>query len=123
MWPKLEYTEDAEKIKEPRKYREAVGSLIYLSTCTRPDITFVFSKLSQHIAEPNEENMFSDTSKVHQNRSYASKWNETEKLGLRVYSDADWSSDVTDRCSTSGYCASQGSSLISLKTRKQAKTN
>ena len=45
----------------------------------------------------------------------------TEKLGLRVYSDADWASDVTDRRSTSGYCArlSEGSSLIAWKTRKQ----
>lgn len=45
----------------------------------------------------------------------------TEKLGLRVYSDADWASDSADRRSTSGYCASlnEGSSLISWKTRKQ----
>ena len=48
--PKLEYTEYAEKMKEPRKYRKAVGILIYSSTCTRPDITFVVSKLSQHFA-------------------------------------------------------------------------
>lgn len=39
---------------EPR-YREAVGSLIYLSTCTRPGISFVVSKLSQHFNEPTVE--------------------------------------------------------------------
>ena len=75
--PKLEYSEDADKMNEPKKYREAVGSLIYLSTCTRPDLSFVVSKLSQHFAEPTEEHwntvMCSDTSKLQKNRSYASK--------------------------------------------------
>ena len=37
-------------------YREMVGSLIYLMTCTRPDISFVVSKLSQHVANPSNEN-------------------------------------------------------------------
>ena len=77
---KLEYTEDAEKMTDPRRFREAVGSLIYLSTCTRPDISFVVSRLSQHFAEPTIEHWNTvkhvfriDTSKVQQNRSYASK--------------------------------------------------
>lgn len=52
---KLEYTADAEKLTDPRRFREAVGSLIYLSTCTPPDISFVVSKLSQHFAEPTLE--------------------------------------------------------------------
>lgn len=48
--------------------------------------------------------------------------NDTPKLGVRVYSDADWASDMTDKRSTSGYCTSlrEGSALISWKTRKQA---
>lgn len=52
---KLDYTENAEKMTNSRKYREAVGSLIYLSTCTRPDLSFVLSKLSQHFDNPTEE--------------------------------------------------------------------
>lgn len=53
--PKPENAENAEKMQEPRKYRGAVGSLIYLSTCTRPDISFVVSKVSQYFAEPTVE--------------------------------------------------------------------
>ena len=123
---KLEYTENAEKMKDPRKYREAVGSLIYLSTCTRPDINFVVSKLSQHFAEPTLEHWSTVKHVLRYLKGTAEqelcfKRNETEKLGLRVYSDADWASDVTDRRSTTGYCVSlsEGSSLISWKTRKQ----
>ena len=52
---KLQYTEDSVKMNDPKRYREAVGSLIYPSTCTRPDLSFTVSKLSQHFAEPSEE--------------------------------------------------------------------
>lgn len=124
--PKLEYSEDANKMKEPRKYREAVGSLIYLSTCTRPDLSFVVSKLSQHFAEPTEEH-WSTVKHVFRylkgttEKELCFKGSNTERLGLRVYCDADWASDLTDRHSTTGYCVSmsEGSSLISWKTRKQ----
>lgn len=52
---KLEYTADAEKMTDPRRFREAVGSLIYLCTCTRQGISYVVCKLSQHFAEPTIE--------------------------------------------------------------------
>ena len=37
---------------DPRRYCEIVGSLIYAMTCTRPDLCWVVSRLSQHLAEP-----------------------------------------------------------------------
>ena len=36
-----------------KKYREIVGSLIYLMTCTRPDLSWVVTKLSQHLDSPD----------------------------------------------------------------------
>ena len=33
-------------------YRQAIGSLIYLVTGSRPDIAFAVSKLSQHLDKP-----------------------------------------------------------------------
>lgn len=116
---KLEYSEDAEKMKEPKKYREAVGSLIYLSTCTRPDLSSVVSKLSQHVAEPTEEH-WSTVKHVFRylkgttEKELCFKGSETGRLGLKVYCDADWAADIADRHSTTGYCVtmSEGSSLL-----------
>jgi hypothetical protein len=41
-------------------------------------------------------------------------------LDLRVYSNADWAGDPTDRRSTTGYCFLLGDSLISWCNKKQS---
>ena len=37
------------------KHFQIVGSLIYIMTCTRPDLSWIVSKLSQHLAEPKQQ--------------------------------------------------------------------
>ncbi len=39
------------------EYREMVGSLIYTATSTRPDISWVVSKLSQNLSNPRKKHM------------------------------------------------------------------
>ena len=56
---KLCYTEDAVKMSDVKMHREAVGSFIYVTICTRPDLSFVVSKLSQYFYEPTEEQWLS----------------------------------------------------------------
>jgi hypothetical protein len=104
-------------MNSPKKYREA---------CTRPDLSFVVSKLSQHFAEPTEEHWNTVKHvfrylKGTKAQKLCFKGSDTKRLGLRIYCDADWASDVTDRHSMTGYCASlcEGSSLISWKSRKR----
>lgn len=110
---------------DAKKYREAVGSLIYLTTCTRPDLCFVVSKLSQHLADPTDEHWVTVKHVLRYLKGNADKKlcfrKSTEGLGLQAYSDADWASDTKDRQSTTGYCISMNkdSSLVSWKTKKQ----
>ena len=122
---KLDYTEDAPKMVDVRKYREAVGSLLYLTTCTRPDLCFVVSKLSQHFAEPTDEHWGTVKHVLRYLRGTSDKElcfrKSSETLGLQAYSDADWAADTSDRRSTTGYCVSMAkeSSLVSWRSKKQ----
>lgn len=84
---KLCYTEDAVKMCNVKMYREAVGSLIYLTTCTRPDLSFVVSKLSQYFCEPTEEQWLTVKHvlrylKGTANRELCFRRNDSEELGL-----------------------------------------
>ena len=43
---------DSKLLKNDNLYRNIVGSLIYLMVCTKPDICFSITKLSQKLAQP-----------------------------------------------------------------------
>ncbi|XP_053575183.1 uncharacterized protein LOC128664373 [Bombina bombina] len=94
-------------------------------TCTRPDLSWVISKLLQHLSEPTEQHL---TTAKHVMR-YSKRTIDyelcyrkcSENLKLEVYSDADWASDVNDRRSMTGYCFSltKNGPLIAWKSKKQ----
>lgn len=121
---KLELDGEGE-IVDATGYREIVGSLIYIMTSTRPDLSWVVSKLSQHLAKPKQQHW--DTAK--QVLRYLKGTIDLElcyqqsnqELKLEGYSDADWASDQCDRRSTTGYCFSltRNGPIISWKSRKQ----
>jgi len=94
----------------PKRYHEAVGSLVYAMTCTRPDISWVVSRLSQFLSSPLQEHWTAVKhvlrylkGTLHYELSYRKC---DDGLTLVGYSDADWASSTDDRRSTSGYCFS-----------------
>lgn len=117
---------DDEILTNERKYREAVGSLIYLMMCTRPDICWTVTKLSQYLSKPKS---FHWVAVKHVLRYLKGTTNyelvykkNADRLSLTGYSDADWASDSDDRRSTSGYCFSLAANgpLVAWKSRKQS---
>ena len=96
--------------KLPGNYREMVGTLVYAMTCTRPDLSFAVTKLSQKLDNPSN----SDYSMVKHVFQYLketlnyslkhTKYDTSSTSGsLFGYSDSDWGSSVTDRKSITGY--------------------
>lgn len=104
---KVNYTEDA-ALSDVTTYREAVGSLIYLTICTRPDLSFVVSKLSQYFSRPTEQQWSTMKHVLRYLKGTSNKelcYRRGESLCIQAYSDADWAADE-DRRSTTGYCVS-----------------
>jgi hypothetical protein len=88
---------------EKKTFREIIGSLMYLSVMTRPDITYAVSTLSRHLENPS-------TTHLEFSRRVIRYLKGTKDLCLVLggctpflcgYSDADWASDL-DRRSISG---------------------
>lgn len=115
---------DSTELEDPKLYREIVGSLIYVMIGTRPDISYVVTKLSQFLAKPTKSHL--NLSKhvlryIKGTLNFCLKYSKSENpLKLIGYCDSDWGGSE-DRRSTSGYCfqlSNQGS-LISWKSKKQ----
>ena len=102
-------------------FRQAIGSLVYLSVATRPDISWIISKLSQHLEKPTDAHITAVKRVLRYLKgTKSSKLIFTPKdAQLIAYTDSDWANDPEDRRSTSGFIVTLGSAPISWKSRKQ----
>lgn len=124
--------EELEEVKgENLPYRNAVGSLMYLAQCTRPDLAHAVGVLSQHLENPSRQHWDAVTHVLRY-------LNGTSHLGI-VYSasssrkvdghesfnfplshcDADWAGDRNTRRSTTGYVFMLAGGPLSWKSRLQ----
>lgn len=105
----------------PEAYRKGTGSLQYLASATRPDISFVSSYLSRF----NDSNELEHWVKLKHVFRYLKATKEQKliyrKTGkpVEIFSDADWASDITDRRSWSGMIVLLAGGAISWHARKQ----
>lgn len=104
------------------RYRELLGSLMYLAVCTRPDIAYVCSQLSQF------SNNFGKCHWLAAKRvlrylagtlNYGLCFYKTRDLNLTAFTDADWANDTVDRKSYTGFVIKLGVNTINWESRKQ----
>lgn len=102
-------------------YQQLIGSLMYLSILTRPDISYCISYLSQ-FNNYNTETHYKHAKRVlkylYSTKSFGLKYvkNNSDLMG---YADADWASDNLDRKSYTGYCFIYSNCIVSHESRKQ----
>ena len=114
---------DSKKLDNPTLYRAIVGSLIYLMCCSRPDLSYVVTKLSQHMSEPTNAHLGIARNVLRYlqgTKSFEIKFPSCKcELKLFGYCDSDYGAD-SDRRSTSGYCFQlcNDGPLISWKSKK-----
>ena len=112
--------------QEQEKYRAIVGSLLYLSCWTRPDISFAVSELSRFVAEPGDKHLVAAKHLLRYVKG-------TKDLGLRFsrpcdskldtlwgYVDSDWAGCLDSRKSTTGFVLMFGGAAVSWKSKRQS---
>ncbi len=116
----LQATNDSEMV-DKELYQSAVGSLIYLSGWTRPDITFAVSYVARFCANPTQQHWTAVKRifrYVNGTYDYGLRYCADKGDGCVGYCDADWAGDITDRKSTSGYDFMVSGSAIAWKSKK-----
>ncbi|UYV73987.1 hypothetical protein LAZ67_11001719 [Cordylochernes scorpioides] len=110
-------------------YAEAIGCLMFLAVCTRPDIAFTVNKLSRFMAAPvlTHWNALKRIFKYLKGTLDSGiLYKRKDVIKLIGYSDADFAGDIDTRRSTSGYIfllaggpvtwTSQRQSVVALST-------
>ncbi|MBW0512383.1 hypothetical protein O181_052098 [Austropuccinia psidii MF-1] len=103
-------------------YRSAIGSINYLSTATRPDLSFAVSTLSQFLEKPGIKHwkgFLQVLRYLNGSQDLGLVYGGKERCGNTAYSDADWGNFQVTRRSITGYLACFNQSLVIWKTRKQ----
>lgn len=113
--------DDEEVISESVPYRQAVGSLMYLMTASRPDIAFAVGKASRALEKPTRKN-WNEVKRIFRYLRGTSKFGilyKRNKEHLKVFSDADFAGDRKTRRSTSGIVALFADAAVSWSSQLQ----
>ncbi|KAG1670528.1 hypothetical protein FOA52_015393 [Chlamydomonas sp. UWO 241] len=115
---------DSDNLLGTSQFAELVGSLLYLSNCTRPDITYAVNKLSRYMSCSTPKHMQAALSVLR----YLSG---TAGLGLlygpsadgskpvKGYGDADYAGCVDTRRFTTGFVVTYNGTAVSWKSTTQ----
>ena len=121
---KLEVAQEDSARVDSHEFRSLVGSLLYLAKQTRPDIMWITNVLSRFMNDPTVEH-FNAGKRVlrylQHTKSLRLFFPSTSNSTLVGETDADWSGDVNDRRSTTGYYFKLGDSggSVSWQVKKQ----
>nr|ABW74556.1 copia-like pol polyprotein [Boechera divaricarpa] len=111
--------------KEMKKvsYASVVGSLNYVQTCTRPDISFAVGMLGRYQSNPGMDH-WKAAKKVLRylqgTKDHMLTYRRTDHLEIIGYSDSDYAGCVDSRKSTFGYLFLLAEGAISWKSGKQS---
>ena len=88
-------TDDSDEVDQGL-YQSAVGSLLYLSSRTRPDITYAVSNVAQFSTKPNRQHWTAVKRIMRYLRgtsNFGLLYTKEESKECVGYSDADWAGD------------------------------
>ena len=116
---------DEATIMKAKPFRSLMGCLLYIATCTRPDIAFAVCRLSRFLENPGIQHWKAAIRIVRYLKStldfgitYSGRSNG-ELNKVKAYCDADWGSNVDDRRSVSGIMIIMNGGPVVFKAKYQ----
>ncbi|WJZ99930.1 hypothetical protein VitviT2T_018335 [Vitis vinifera] len=104
-------------------YASAIGSLMYVQVCTRPDITFIVNILGRYLSNPGHDHWVAAKKVMrylHRTKDFMPVYRRVDNLQVVGYSDSDFGGCSDDCKSTSGYIFMLAGGAISWKSAKQS---
>ena len=87
-------------------YASAVGSIIYVMICTRPDVSYAPSVMRRYQSDPGESHWTAVKNilkYLRRTKDVFLVYGGEEELGVKGYTDASFQTDQDDSRSQSGY--------------------
>ena len=106
--------------RDQLRYSQIIGSLMYLASATRPDISFVVSKLSRYTSNPGNDHWHALERVLHYLKgtmNYVIHYSRHPAV-LEGYSYSNWISDIDQIYATSGYVFTLGGGAVSWRSCK-----
>ncbi|CAI7858428.1 unnamed protein product [Closterium sp. NIES-54] len=114
-----------ESVEPSGPYPELVGCLMYMMTCTRPDLAYPLSLLARYVAPGRHRKVHWDAAKrvLHYLCSMSSMGLVLGGQGpvvLTGHADASWFDDSATKWSSQGYTFSLGSGSVSWRSTRSS---
>lgn len=103
-------------------YQQAVGSLLFASQVSRPDINFAVNNVSRFCSNPGHAH-WSAVKRILRylkgTMSLKLVYSKCSDSNVTGYCDADWGSEIDDRKSTTGYVFMHQGGAVTWNSKKQ----
>eukprot|EP00798_Chlamydomonas_sp_ICE-L_P025937 gene25937-biopygen20436 len=103
-------------------YASLIGSLIYLSTCTRPDIAYSVSALSRFTSKPTQAHWRAAQRVLVYLRKYPNlgiRYSHSSDFAVHAYSDASFGDDPEGRRSQTGMAILASGGVVHWASKRQ----
>lgn len=103
-------------------YRHAIGSLLYISTWTRPEIAYAVQRCAAYVENPGQDHWTAVKRIIRYLKGTINSginFVPNGTLNLTGYCDADWGGDTDSRKSFTGYIFKLAGNTITWRSRKQ----
>ena len=122
---KLVNATEEDLFKHPTLYREAIGTLLYASMGSRPDITYAVQTLSQFASKPSKDHWWAVKRVLRYlqgTKDLGITYDDTNgfaDIHVAGYSDTDWALSTIDHRSILGYVFTISGGAVAWSSKKQ----